>query len=104
MCLRYFWSLPSSGISHQRDSCEWSAHSKRVALSNTLISRGQVRIRAAGDTSASDTLRLLHQNVSAMDLRGVDTPGSEQPSIWHVAAKQRPLAHFGTVSPSRGSR
>jgi hypothetical protein len=31
------WSLRCSGIFLQRGRCEWSAHSKRVALSTTSI-------------------------------------------------------------------
>src|SRR5262245_35115214 len=30
-CLRSCWSLPCSGISLRKGSCEWSAHSERVS-------------------------------------------------------------------------
>src|SRR5215472_13815937 len=34
-CRRCCWSLACSGISLQRGSCEWSAHSKRDGLSTS---------------------------------------------------------------------
>src|SRR5215471_2577700 len=41
-CLRCCWSLPCSGISLHRGSCEWLPRSKHVAPSTPSISRGKI--------------------------------------------------------------